>query len=118
MDFTRLLFGVDLYDVVTVVYTMWEIFLPCTQRPSANHRHRFPCRHVQVAAHQSDGIHEGRRRLGVPSRCAMGRGSLLPLKDASVPSVSLLLLLGAPDGLAGDAEGPRHRGLGLPALAQ
>ena len=31
-----------------------------------------------MAAHQGDGIHEGRRRLGVPSRCAMGRGSLLP----------------------------------------
>ena len=33
---------------------------------------------AQVAAHQGDGIHEGRRRLGVPSRCGMGRGSLLP----------------------------------------
>ena len=30
----------------------------------------------------------------------------------------LLLLLGAPDGLAGDAEGPCHRGLGLAAPAQ
>ena len=30
----------------------------------------------------------------------------------------LLWLLGAPDGLAGDAEGPRHCGLGLPVAAQ
>ena len=35
-------------------------------------------RQPQVPAHQGDGIHEGRRRLGVPSRCAVGRGSLLP----------------------------------------
>ena len=37
-------------------------------------------RQPQVAAHQGDGVHEGRRRLVVPSRCAMGRGSLLPQK--------------------------------------
>ncbi len=31
-----------------------------------------------------------------------------------VPPGPLLRLLGAPDGLPGDAEGPCHRGLGLP----
>ena len=35
-------------------------------------------RQPQVAAHLSHGIQKGRQRLGVPSRCAMGRGSLLP----------------------------------------
>ena len=33
-------------------------------------------------------------------------------------ALAAIRLLGEPDGLAGDAEGPRHCGLGLAALAQ
>ena len=39
--------------------------------------------------------------------------------DSNVPPPWLLLrLLSAPDGLAGDAKGPRHCGLGLPTATQ
>ena len=39
-------------------------------------------------------------------------------EGAAEASGPLLRLLGAPDGLSGDAEGPRHHGLGLPVAAQ
>ena len=40
-------------------------------------------------------------------------------KDTNVPApCPLFRLLSTPDGLAGDAKGPRHCGLGLPAAAQ
>ena len=45
-------------------------------------------------------------------------GAVVRCGHAGVVSRPLLRLLGVPDGLSGDAEGPRHRGLGLPALAQ
>ena len=51
---------------------------------------------------------------GLSLRQSRSRGS----QRAGTAPGPLLRLLGAPDGLAGDAEGPRHRGLGLPVAAQ
>ena len=75
----------------------------------------------------------GRRRSGSCIRLSIAclpipaPGGTTPVLDVAAEQAGqgyteasgpLLRLLGAPDGLAGDAKRPRHRGLGAPVAAQ